>query len=150
MTIATEFDPRTAKERAAQIVDEDLCTYDDMGPLEELHAQCFTALGETADAIAATLAELGCNGSRPDKESEDEDGTVYGDLVDTKGCALAVYFRGVCGAASASFGTSGGFIYWDGTESGAEIGHESVELPDVVAEFQRGYQDFEYADLYNN
>jgi hypothetical protein len=59
-----------------------------------------------------------------------------------------VYFRDVCGAAQASFDTYGGFIYWDGTGPGSEIGHESVGLPAVLTEFQKGYEDFKHPDLY--
>jgi hypothetical protein len=148
MTTPTDtFDPRTAKQLAAKIVDEELCGYDadEMCPLDELHTKCFDALGKTPDEIAAKLAEYGILGTRPDRV--EDDGEVYGDMVDDKGNALAVYFRDVCGAAASSFNTTDGLLYWDGTEEGSEIGHESVELPEQLVAFQRAYQDFEYEQL---
>jgi hypothetical protein len=145
MTTATTFDPRTAKERAAEIVDQDLCGFDDLSPLAELHTLCFSVLGSTAAEVAEKLAEFGCKGSRP--LTVDDDGDIYGDMVDEDGNALAVYFRTVCGAASARFGADDGTIYWEGSGDD-QVGDESVELPPVIREFQEGYQDFEYPDLY--
>lgn len=135
-----------ARQRAATIADNNLCTYDDMGPLDALHTEIFTALGGTTDQIAATLAGHGVTGSLPEVVVDGDE--VYGDLVDDEGCALAVFFRDVCGAASAVFGTSGGQVYWDGTHD--EVGHEDVELPDALAAFQRGYENFAYPALYRS
>lgn len=153
MTTPTmEFDPCTAKQAAAKIVDDEMCGHDeeDMAPLVELHAKCFAALGSTPDEIAAKLAEYGCLGTPPDRIVPADDPTdVYGDMHDDKGNALAVYFRDVCGATSAAFGTDGGLIYWDGTLPGSEIGHEGVTLPAPVREFQQGYQDFKYEQLFD-
>lgn len=150
MNPTSTFDPRTAKDRAAEIVDQKLCGHDEdeMGPLDELHTRCFTALGDTADAVAATLAELGVTGTRPDRV--EDDGEVYGDMHDLTGNALAVYFTEVCGATHASFGIDGGQLYWDGSNGVDEIGHEDVQLPQVLKDFQRGYENFAYPQLYRS
>lgn len=148
---AADFDFTTVADLAAKIVDQDPDGQDDMGAIEALHTLIFTALGSTADDIAAKLAELDVQGTRPDQDGEpDNDGTMYGDLCDYDNCALAVFFRQVCGATSASFGTDGGTLCWDGTEPGSEVSHEGVTLPATVAAFQHGYEDFKYPGLYKD
>jgi hypothetical protein len=149
---AETFDPRTAKQLAAKIVDGEMCGYEDeeVSPLVELHNKCFTALGNTPDEIAAKLTEYGCLGTPPHRIVPADDPTdVYGDMHDDKGNALALYFRAVCGAASAAFQVDDGMIYWAGTLPGSMIGHESVTLPPAVREFQQGYQDFNYEQLFD-
>lgn len=148
---ANNLDFTTVEDLAAKIVDQDPDGQEDLSAIEALHTLVFTALGSTADDIAAKLAELNVQGTRPDQDGEpDDDGTMYGDLWDGDNCALAVFFRQVCGATSASFGTDGGLLCWDGTEPGSEISHEGVTLPPAVAAFQNGYQDFKYPNLYKD
>lgn len=144
------FNPRTAKTIAAEIVDKELCGFeeDEMGPLNDLHDKCFAALGDNPAAVAAKLAELGIKGTRPDQVVDGD--SEYGDLIEPEKSALAVYFRDVCGATHASFGTWGGQLVWAGTEDGTEVGHEDIELPEVLKQFQKGYEDFAWPALYQN
>lgn len=146
MTTPTEeFDLTTAKTIAADIIERELCTGDDMGPIEELHTRIFTTLGDDPDKAAAKLEQLGVKGALPAVVRDGAE--IYGDLEDEENGPLSVLLRDVCGASSASLAGDYGMIYWE-TPGGDEIGHESVELPKVLAEFQRRYNDFAYPALY--
>jgi hypothetical protein len=147
MTTTETFDPRTAKTLAAAIVDRHISDENEEDrEFAGLHEKIFAWLGATPDDVAARLTEAGVTGTRP--ELADNDGAAYGDLVDGKGCALAVFFREICGAAAADLAVDGGLIYWNGSDGVAEYGNESFELPEQLVEFQRKYQDFGYELLY--
>lgn len=141
----TPFDLRTAGTIAAELIAAGQHPDDTITQLEELHARIFTALGDTADQVAAKLAELGIKGALP--EVVQDGAEVYGDLTDDEGNALAVLLRDVCGAHSASVFTTGAIICWRASD-GEELAHEDVELPEALRRFQTEYEDFRYPDLY--
>lgn len=141
----TPFDLRTAKAIAADLITNDQGTADTIEQLDQLHTRIFTALGDTADAVAAKLAEFGIKGALP--EVVQDGAEIYGDLTDDEGNALAVLLRDVCGAHSASVFTTGAIVCW-AADNGEELAHEDIELPEVLRKFQTEYEDFRYPDLY--
>lgn len=143
----TPFDLEAAQAIAEDIINRRLCGpgEEDMGPLNRLHERIFAALGDTPAAVAVKLAELGIKGTLP--EAVQDGAEVYGDLTDDKGNALAVLLRNVCGAHSASVFATGAIIYWRNGD-GEELADESIELPQVLCDFQREYEDFRYPQLY--
>ena len=144
--MATEpFNPRTAKTIGAQLAENQVGDETDMAALDSLISDCFSALGGTVAEIAATLLELGCHGTRP--EEYEQNGAMYGDLVDEDNSPVAVYFRDVCGADSASFNTFSGLVSWAGA-GGAEIGNEDVALPELVRLFQQEYEAMLHPQLF--
>ncbi len=138
------FDPRTAGTIGAQLADTQAGDETDMPAVDKLISDCFTALGTTAQDIAATLLDLGCFGTRP--EQYEQGGVTRGDLVDPDNSPVAVYFRTVCGADTASFGTTGGQVVWAGDVY--EIGNEDVTLPEPVSLFQGEYEAGEHPQLF--